>query len=248
MHMLRTLLVDDEPLALSRLERLLSAHRDRIALIGSATDGPEAIRMIAAAKPDLVFLDIHLGEMNGFEALDCVDSRPLVIFTTAYDQYALRAFETNAVDYLLKPVDPDRLAKAIDKLARLRGDRDRADRSLQTLLDSLRPPEPQRIAVKLGNRVKLLDPDDIFYFQAGDKYVEAVTAEGRHLIGQSLAKLEGSPACRHFVRAHRSVLVNAQFIDEIGKSAQHGLYISLKDPGRTRLPLSRQGKLKLGVL
>ena len=236
----RALIVDDEPLAVQRLTRLLQPHEDQIAVISTALTGSEAMEKINILKPDLLFLDINLGSMTGFDVLSRSAHSPLVIFTTAYDTYALQAFETHSVDYLLKPIAPERLAKALAKLDRFRNQN---QPSWQALVKAMQPAKPARIQVKQGDRIKLVDPDEILYFRADHKYVELVTADGAFLMDLSLTKLEAQ-LDENFIRTHRSVLVNADFVDEIGKDPQGGFYVQLKDAAQTRLPLSRQARAR----
>ncbi len=245
MAIFKTLLVDDEALALERLARQLRPHANRVEVIDTAQDGAEAIGKIERLQPDLIFLDIHLGAMDGFQVLQSLKSPPLVIFTTAYDEYALKAFETHALDYLLKPIHPDRLAKALSKLDSMLGQADALQKALESLKSALPKPKPARVQVKLGDRFKLIDPADILYFQAGDKYVELVTAQQRYLISQSLNSLAEELAGHCFLRIHRSVLVNERYVDEIGKRLQGGHYVQLNDPEKTRLPLSRHARSQL---
>ena len=153
---LRAYLVDDEPLAIARLARLLD-ETGRVEVIGTATDPEEAVDALASARPDVCFLDIHMPRLTGFDVLARLPAQPIVVFTTAYDQYALDAFAVNAVDYLLKPVDPGLLDRALGRVERLRGRLDPVPADLQgllrTLADSLwrsRPEYPERIASRLG--------------------------------------------------------------------------------------------------
>jgi two-component system LytT family response regulator len=172
----KTILIDDEPLALQRLERLLQPYSELIEIIDRANNGLEAVEKIDALKPDLIFLDIQMPELNGFEVLDQVAHLPLIIFSTAYDEYALKAFETNSIDYLLKPVDPERLQKALDKLQRLTGDDKSAlQTQLQSLLTSVKVPATKRIQARAGDHIRLINEKDIYFFRAVDKYVEAHT-------------------------------------------------------------------------
>ncbi|MCK4773733.1 MAG: response regulator, partial [Candidatus Krumholzibacteria bacterium] len=153
----KTVLVDDEPLALTRLERMLEQYRDSVEIVGKAESGAAAVEIINRVRPDVVFLDVQMPELTGFDVLERLDYIPLVIFSTAYDQYALKAFEVYSVDYLLKPVDPARLKLAVDKLQRLSaggvGDlRERVQQALETLKD----PRKIRIQVRIGDRIRLI--------------------------------------------------------------------------------------------
>ncbi|UCH84744.1 MAG: response regulator transcription factor [Candidatus Latescibacterota bacterium] len=244
----KTILVDDEPLALTRLRRLLDPYAGRIDIVGTADNGADAVALINRIRPDLVFLDIQMPELNGFDVLERLDYTPLVIFSTAYDQYALRAFEVNSIDYLLKPVDPVRLEKAINKLMRLSdaaaGDlRDRIAR----MLESVPGAASHRIQIRLGDKIKLIPVSEITFFRASDKYVE-VHSQGRvHLITKSLSQLESELPSDDFVRVHRSIIVNVNFVEEFAKDFGGGYVVRMNDPGRTTLPVSRRYKSRLNL-
>lgn len=244
----RAVLVDDEHLALARLDRMLEEHKESIEVVGSARDGAEAVRLINETRPDVIFLDIHMPEMNGFEVLDCLEYSPLVVFSTAYDEYALKAFEVYSVDYLLKPVDPRRLKMTVDKLRRLSDGRagDVRDR-LRGVREVLRSRGKYRIQVRSGDSIKLVAASDVLFFRASDKYVEVHTLEGTHLIPDSLNKLESELPADDFARVHRSVIVNVNFIDEIAKSPLGSYEVRMKDPSNTCLPVSRRYKSRLDL-
>jgi two-component system LytT family response regulator len=187
-------------------------------------------------------------ELTGFDVLERLDYIPLVIFSTAYDQYALRAFEVYSVDYLLKPVDPARLKLAVDKLQRLSageaGDlRERVQQALETFKD----PRKIRIQVRIGDRIRLISATDVVFFVASDKYVEVHTRNETHLITKSLSKLESELPADDFVRVHRSVIVNINFVDEISKSFGGAYEVRMKDAEKTRLPVSRRYKSRLDL-
>jgi len=176
----KTVLVDDEPLALERLQRLLEPYHDTFDVAGTASSGTEAVNLINRLRPDLVFLDIQMPELTGFDVLERLDYMPLVIFSTAYDEYALKAFEVNSVDYLVKPVDPRRLEKTVDKLARLSESgagelRERIERAMESL--NTQGPVKNRIQVRVGDKIRLVPVADVVYFLASEKYVEVHTRE-----------------------------------------------------------------------
>ena len=244
----KTVLVDDEPLALTRLERMLEQYRDSVEIVGKAESGAAAVEIINRVRPDVVFLDVQMPELTGFDVLERLDYIPLVIFSTAYDQYALKAFEVYSVDYLLKPVDPARLKLAVDKLQRLSaggvGDlRERVQQALETLKD----PRKIRIQVRIGDRIRLISATDVVFFVASDKYVEVHTRNETHLITKSLSKLESELPADDFVRVHRSVIVNINFVDEISKSFGGAYEVRMKDAEKTRLPVSRRYKSRLDL-
>lgn len=244
----RTLLVEDEPLARQRLERLLQPYADFIEVIARADNGEEAVELIDTLKPDLIFLDIQLPEFDGFEVLERLAHAPLVIFCTAYDEFALKAFETNAIDYLLKPVEPERLQRALDKLRRLT-DNEQAQlhAQLQKLLGEMKKPKLQRLQVRTGDRIRLLDYNEICFFRAVDKYVEVHTLTEIFLLDQSLNQLETELPAEQFARIHRSALVNLKHVREIVRGLGGNYRVRLRDKQATELPVSRaaKGKLKL---
>src|ERR1700686_540034 len=178
---LRVFLVDDEPLALKRLARLLKATA-RVEVIGTATDPEAALAFLGTESVDALFLDIQMPGLNGFELLSRLDSQPLVVFTTAFDQYALRAFEVNSIDYLLKPIESEQLDRAINKIERLRGTG--AAPELRGVVEQLAaafraniPAYPERIASRAGERVQFIDLASVTHFQAHDKLTYAVTSD-----------------------------------------------------------------------
>jgi two-component system LytT family response regulator len=246
--MYRTVLVDDEPLALKRLRRLLESHDDTIHVVGTANNGADAVAVINDLRPDLVFLDIQMPELNGFDVLERLDYLPLVIFSTAFDQYALKAFEVNSIDYLLKPVDPERLEKAVSKLHRIAegGAKDLHDR-IKNALASLPAGQPVRFPVRIGDRIRLVPAAEVVFFRAADKYVELHTQDSDYLLTRSLAKLEAELPSADFVRVHRSVVVNVNYIDEIAKGFKGGWIVRMKDNNRTELPVSRRYKSSLDL-
>lgn len=221
---LRALVVDDEPPARRRLLRLLEAHPE-VLVMGEADSGPEAVRQIREVEPDLLLLDIQLPEFDGFEVLNQVAAPPAVIFTTGYDQYALRAFEAAGIDYLLKPVEPETLERALGRLRRLAPAAARAgleERVLELLKSWTSRPTlgryQQRMAVPVGERALLVDLDDVTHFDAQDKYVFLHTASGKdYIVDHTLAELEQRLDPQRFVRVHRSTIVNLDRVKEIQK-------------------------------
>lgn len=244
----KTILVDDEPLALQRLQRLLAPHRALIEVVATATDGAEALAQITAVQPDLVFLDIQMPELNGFQVLERLPDPPLVIFSTAYDEYALQAFATNAIDYLLKPVDPQRLQRAVEKLQRLTAaDRHNWQQQLQRLLHTLPQPATTRLQVRLGERIRFLNVKDIYFLRAVDKYVEAHTFDEVFLLDQTLAQLETELPRTDFVRIHRSAIIHLNHLSEIRREFPGHYRARMRDKKQTVLPISRGAKAKLGL-
>ena len=242
---LRAYLVDDEPLALSRLERLLE-QTGRVEVIGSATDPEEAVEALTSAPPDVCFLDIQMPRLNGFEVLARLPVQPTVVFTTAHDQYALKAFGVNTVDYLLKPVDPRQLERALGKVERLRGHVDASQPDLQAVLsrlaDSLRQTQaeyPDRIASRLGDRLWFIDLPQVTHFYAEDKLTYAVEGGKSYCVDYTIAQLEKTLDPRRFLRIHRSTVVNTAWIEEVASMPGGSLAVRLKDGRDTQLTVSR---------
>ena len=242
----KTILIDDESLALQRLERLLQPYGEIVEIIDRAFDGEVALAKINAQRPDLVFLDIQMPELSGFEVLERLQHVPWIIFSTAYDEYALKAFETNAIDYLLKPVDPERLRRALEKLQRLTGtEQAEWPRQLQQLLAAFKQPSLKRLQVRSGDRIRFLPVKDIHFFQAEDKYVVAHTFEEAFIPDQTLHQLETELPPDDFVRIHRSAIVNLNHVAEIVRSFGGNYQVRMKNKQKTELPVSRQAKGKL---
>jgi two-component system LytT family response regulator len=229
-------LVDDEPLAISRLSRMLEASA-RAHVAGSATDPEEALEFLRLQRVDALFLDVQMPGLSGFELLARLGDHPPVVFTTAYDRYALRAFEVYAVDYLVKPVEAVELARALDRLPR------RVSDSLD--LDALRavlatPDYPTRVASRVGDRVQFVDLAAVTHFYAHDKLTYAA-AEGRsHPIDQTIAELEQMLDPKRFVRVHRSTLVNVDRVREVRAGFGGRLTLRLEDAARTEVRVARE--------
>ena len=246
MNALSTLLIEDEIPAMDRLERLLAPHADLIDIIGKAFDGLEAVEKIEARKPDLIFLDIQMPELDGFGVLKRIRWQPLVVFTTAYDEYALQAFENHTVDYLLKPIDPRRLQTALDKVKRFhQTSPDLFHDRIQNLISGLNA--PLRLQVRQGKSIRFLEPAEIYYFKAVDKYVSVFTEEGSYLMDESLNALETRMPAGDFVRVHRSALVNWRHVGEVVRETGGSYRVRIKDRAGTMLPVSRSGKVNLGL-
>lgn len=242
---LRAYLVDDEPLALARLRRLLE-HSDRVEVIGSSTVPEEAVLALTADPPDVCFLDIHMPRLSGFDVLAKLSRQPIVIFTTAYDRYALQAFGVNSVDYLLKPVDPESLERALKKVETLRNSGQPSQADLQSLLmqltESLRETRPaylDRIASRLGDRIWFLDLHHVTHFYAEDKLTYAASEGKAYCVDHSIADLEKKLDPKDFVRIHRSTVVNLAWIKEVSSLPGGSLNVRLKDAKNTDLTVAR---------
>lgn len=230
------LIVDDEELARQRLIRLLAPYTF-IEIVAQASNGKEGLAMVEAHQPDLIFLDIEMPIMNGFEMLAKLKKQPKVIFTTAYDQYAIKAFEENSLDYLLKPIEKDRLQKSMDKLQEMHKP---LALPLQNLLEQLKPKkEVKTLTVKIGDKILLIQLQDIFAIEAEDKYVFLHTLDGnKHLTDFTLANLE-EKLPENFCRIHRSIIINTDRIKEIRKSFNGALVFVMDNKDQSKFTSSR---------
>ncbi len=243
---MRALLVDDEDLARRVMRELLAAHPE-VEIVGEAANGFEAVKLIDETTPDLIFLDIQMPKLSGFEVLELIDSRAAVVFVTAYDEYALRAFDVHAVDYLLKPVEPARLAEAIDRASgRLASGAAAPD--APALEDAARPPgRPlERVLIREEGKVHVLRAARIDFVEARDDYLSFASEGRRFLKQQTLADLEARLDPGRFVRIHRSYLLN---VDRIARLELYNKdsWIAILQDG-TRLPVSRAGHARLREL
>jgi DNA-binding LytR/AlgR family response regulator len=237
---MRSLIVDDEAAARSRLARLLAAHPE-IEIAGEASDGLQALEKIEQIRPDLVFLDIQMPGLNGFQVLRSIPQGvpyPLVVFVTGYDRHALEAFEANALAYLLKPVETDRLATVVDRAAKLCAPEQQQVHARFTHTTPL-----TQVVGRKRDRFILLNPADILYFTTEDGLIKAKTATDSFLVNYQLAELEsGLPET--FFRARRSVLVNLGKIKEIRPYFKSSFLLILNDGAETEIPVAgRQAKL-----
>jgi two-component system LytT family response regulator len=242
---LRAYLVDDEPLALERLCRLLQ-QTGRIEVVGRTTVPEDALATLTADPPDVCFLDIQMPRLNGFDVLAKLPRQPIVIFTTAYDQYALRAFGVNSVDYLLKPIEYEALERAIDKVVTLR-ESGRASpfdfkfllRQIEDSVRQVRPDYPEKIASRLGDRIWFLDLSGVTHFYAEDKLTYAVVEGKSYCVDHTISGLEQTLDPRKFFRIHRSTIVNLAWINEVASLPGGMLNVRLKDAKNTDLTVAR---------
>jgi two-component system, LytTR family, response regulator len=237
----RTLIADDEQPARDRLKKLLSEHADTIELIGEAVNGLECREMIDRLKPDLVFLDIQMPGLNGFEVLQQTSHSSVVIFCTAYDEFALKAFETNSIDYIVKPVKAERIQKSIEKLDTLKRNSDKQD--LLRIIDSYISQTPKKeittIPVKLGDRMLFIRIEDVSYFSAEEKYVTIHAKDGKTYLSDFPLKSLEEKLADKFLRIHRSLLVNVCRIKEIDKHFSSRFVVKMDDISQTKLITGR---------
>jgi len=241
MAVYKTILVDDEPAARRLMKNLLQEHSHIVEVIEEAGSGKEAIRKIEDLQPDLIFLDIQMPDLTGFEVISRLQHKPNIIFTTAYEQYAIKAFESFSIDYLLKPIKEERLEQAIQKLkqfGRLNGKMDMSQ--LQDMIRQLREPaKATALPIRAGDRITLLRFEQIAYLEAQDKYVYVHTLEGqKHLTDQTLAALsEKLPG--QFFRIQKSYIINKDRIKEMHRHFNGRYLFIMDDKEQTRLTSGR---------
>jgi two-component system LytT family response regulator len=255
--MIRAFVVDDEPLAVKRLARMLE-ETGRVTVVGTSTDPVDALASLTGKPPDVLFLDIQMPGMTGFEMLGMLDPQPLVVFTTAYDRYALQAFEVNSIDYLLKPVEQRHLARALDKVERLHAAPEASPEwksVLAQLAEAMRHAPaaeyPERIASRLGERIQILDLAKVTHFFARDKLTYAATEARNYVLDHTVSDLEQRLDPKHFCRIHRSTLVNLAWTKEVDAWFAGKLLVRLRDAKGTELQVARERvqelKKKLGI-
>jgi two-component system LytT family response regulator len=245
---LRTLIVDDEAPARRRIRRLLAAESDLV-VAGECGDGLSAVAAIQSIRPDLVFLDVQMPERDGFAVVKALPPGPLpaILFVTAYDHYALRAFDVHAVDYLLKPFTGERFRTALAR-ARERIVQRSADGGLARLAETLRnrPVYLARVPVRTGGRTVFVDLDAVDWLEAADNYVRLHVRQREYLVRETLAALEGQIDPDRFVRIHRSAIVQVDRVAEIRATSHGDAELALRDG--TRLSVSRTFRDRLRLL
>jgi DNA-binding LytR/AlgR family response regulator len=239
---MRALIADDEEPARSRLSRLVAAHPD-IEIAGEARDGLEAVEKVESIRPDLLFLDIEMPGLAGFEVLRAIPAEvplPLVIFVTGYDRHALAAFDANALAYLLKPVEPERLAQALDRARKLHAAADVSEsrRVLQAARES--PKVLRHIVCRKRDRLLLVPPEQILWFQVEDGIVKAHAAADTFWVNYQLGELEAALPGDQFFRARREVLVNMARIKEIRPYFKSGFLLVMSDAAATEIAVSER--------
>lgn len=238
--MIRTILIDDEPLARDIVKFYLSDHPE-IEVIAECPDGFEGLKAITLHKPDLIFLDIQMPKISGFEMLELVEDKPAVIFTTAFDEYAIKAFEVNAVDYLLKPIDKGRFDAALKKLPGRLNQKENTEAVLDAA--ALSPAQNNRVVVKKDGVIKIIPTGDINYLEADDDYVKMNTADGIFFKNKTMAYFEQTLDQAQFIRIHRSYIINLAQVTKIELKEKDSYIVLLKSD--IWLPVSKTGYAKL---
>jgi two-component system, LytTR family, response regulator len=242
---LQTLIIEDEELARNLLRSYLKDQPD-IEIIGECENGFDGVKAINEKKPDLVFLDIQMPKITGFEMIELLDHKPQIIFTTAYDQYALKAFELNAVDYLLKPFSKERMQKAIEKVVHHIQHNENNIEKLEELSNfRLGEEYIDRVVVKDRHKIHIITVDKIRYIESLDDYVMIYTHEGRHMKQKTMKYFETYLDPKNFIRIHRSFIVQVDNIAEIQQYEKESYVVILKDKDKTKLKVSKTGYKKI---
>lgn len=227
---MKALIVDDERLARKELAGLL-AEFSKIEIVGEAANADEAIELVDSTRPDVIFLDIQMPGKTGFEMLECLDSSPLVIFTTAYDEFAIKAFDVNALDYLLKPIQSDRLKESISKLEMIYKDFEPISPNKTLGLND-------QVFVKDGDKCWFVKLADVRYFESDGNYIKVFFENNKPMIHKSLNSLDEKLDNRHFFRASRKHIINLSWLDTIEPWFNGGLLVKLK--GGEKIEVSRR--------
>ena len=248
--MIRTLIIDDEPLPRERIRTLL-AEQDKIEVIGEPQDGREAVEMIRREQPDLVFLDIQMPELDGFGVLAALaaDRLPAVIFVTAYDEHAIRAFEVNAIDYLLKPINPKRFATAVSRaVERLEASGPKADAAFAAFVAQLRAERSyiRRFVVRAGARLSFVPAREVDWIDTANNYLRLHVSGQQYLVRETMKSVEGQLDPAVFVRVHRSVIINIDRVEAV-EPYFHGDYVVMMKDG-ARITTSRSYSERLRSL
>lgn len=246
-NLIRALIIDDEDLARDLVRNYLVHHAD-IEIIGECRNGFEGAKIINDLKPDLVFLDIQMPKVTGFELLEIIDHQPQIVFTTAYNQYAIEAFERNAVDYLLKPFSKERFDDAITKAKNRLSSNELPVKEFSGLVQYHQQSEDilERIVVRNGNKINVITCDKIQYIEAQDDYVMIYTVDGKFLKQSTMKFFEQKMDPKMFVRVHRSYIVQVDKIDRIELYGRETYLVFLKNG--MKLPVSKSGYDKLKVM
>jgi len=240
--MIKAVIIDDEPLAREIVKEYLLSY-PQVQVIQECGDGFEGLKAIQQHQPDIIFLDVQMPKINGFEMLELVEELPAVVFATAFEEHAIRAFEVNAVDYLLKPFSKERFDKAVQKWL----DRHAADELQQTaaLLETAAssPIQSNRIVVKISGKIKIIPVQEIHYLEAADDYVKIITPEGTFLKNKTMQFFEKSLDPQQFARVHRSYMLNVNQVTRIEPYEKENHLAILKTGAK--VPVSKTGYPRL---
>ncbi len=244
MQKVTAIIVDDEMLARTIIKKYLEENK-QIELLGECTNGFEGIKTINELKPDIIFLDIQMPRLNGFEMLELLDHKPQIIFSTAYDQYAIKAFEVNATDYLLKPFSKNRFNAALNKVIEKVHSVNNSKNDYSELLTTVNKEKEllDRIVVKTNNKIIIIPTEKVSYLEAQDDYVKIFSELGKHLKNKTMKFYEENLDTNTFFRVHRSYIVNINFIEQMDLFEKETYRIIMNDG--TKIPVSRTGYSKI---
>lgn len=245
MDNLRAIIVEDEAPARELLKAYLKKH-ENIELVAECADGFSGVKAINDNKPDLVFLDIEMPKLTGFELIELLDEMPQIVFTTAYNQYAIKAFELSAVDYLMKPFSRERFDEAIKKVFTRIGQKEDRSENIRQLTRKVKEESGavERIFVKTGNKIDVVPVEEIIHISAEDDYVELITAEKKYLKKETMNNLETSLPQDTFIRVHRSNIINTNFIEKLERYGKESYLVILSDGSKVTVSKSRVKDLK----
>lgn len=245
MSKLRVIIVEDEAPARDLLKAYLQRH-ENIELIAECADGFSGAKAINENKPDMVFLDIQMPKLTGFELIELLDEMPQVIFTTAYDQYAIKAFELSAVDYLMKPFSIARFDEALEKVFERIKDKQPIADKIHSLTQKVKQDTEviDRLFIKTGSRIDVVAVTDIIHIKAEDDYVEIFTANKKFLKKETMNYLERSLPKEMFVRVHRSGIINTNYIEKLERYGKESYIVIMKDGSTVNVSKSRVKELK----
>jgi len=247
--MIKAIIIDDEPLAREVVKEYLQSFPD-VQVLQECNDGFEGLKAIQQHQPDILFLDIQMPKINGFEMLELVEELPAVIFTTAFEEHAIRAFEVNAIDYLLKPFSKDRFEKALQKWLNSRSAAtattaaapQQTAQLLETASASM-PTQSNRIVVKINGKIKIIPVQDVHYLEAADDYVKIITQEGAFLKNKTMAFFEQTLDPQQFARVHRSYMLNVNQVTRIEPYEKEN-HLAILRTG-AKVPVSKNGYARL---
>jgi two-component system LytT family response regulator len=244
--MIKAIIIDDEPLARHVVKEYLQDY-PQVTVLAECNDGFDGLKAITMHQPQLIFLDIQMPKINGFEMLELIEQPPAIIFTTAFDEYALKAFETHAIDYLLKPFSKERFNKAMDKWLLSQGNAEQQQKT-QALLESssISPAQNERIVVKTAGKIKIIPVHDIHYLEAADDYVRIYTNEGCFLKNKTMSYFSEALDTSQFVRTHRSYMINIQQVTRLEPYEKENWLAILRSGNK--IPVSKTGYSKLKMV
>ena len=250
MSPIKAVIIEDEMPARELLKAYLSKESN-IEIAEECENGFEGIKAIARHHPDLIFLDVQMPKLTGFEMLELLDEFPQIIFTTAYDQYAIKAFELNAVDYLMKPFSKERFSRAIEKARKRIADKENSETTVKTLVKKVKEENGtiDRIFVKTGSRIDVIPVSEIIRIDAQDDYAEIITKNKSYLKKETMNFLEKNLPQSNFIRVHRSSIINSDYMEKIEKYGKESYIVVLKDDSRVNVSKSRIKELRntLGI-